>query len=226
MKKEIVGMGIVLLVVGCAILLGSLVIIPFATAKPVLLPQGSYLITEFFTVSLEYTSHNRTLYNGDKLHIIIEVKSGGNLDINFYVMDEPNYNKWKAGESASPEISRTSITTYDSDWVVPYDGTWYFVYDNTYGSASKDVSAIVTKHWTETYYRQITVYRPLIPSQFSYLSVAVLLGGVVALIVGKTAKAPVSLARDNVSPAPKVLRAARHRTVPVRANVSSELRVC
>jgi len=185
MKKKIVETGIFLLVIGVATLLCSLVIVPFATAEPIMLPQGSYLITESFTVPLEYTSHNKNLSNGDKLHIIVEVKSGGNLDINFYVMDEPNYNIWKAGESASPEISRTSITTYDRDWVVPYDGTWYFVYDNTFGSASKDVTAVVTKHWTETYYRQATVYRPLIPSEFSYLGVAVLLGGVAALIMGK-----------------------------------------
>jgi len=226
MEKKIVGTGIFLLVVGVATLLCSLVIVPFATADPVVLPQGSYLITESFTVPVGYTFHNKTLFEGDNLHVIVEVTSGGNLDINFYVMDEPNYNIWKAGESASPEISRISITTYDSDWVVPYDGTWFFVYDNTFGSASKDVTTVVTKHWTETYYRQTTVYRPLIPSEFSYLSVAVLLGGVVTLIVGKTAKAPVSLARNNVSTAPKVLRVARHRTVPVRANVSSELRVC
>ena len=193
MEKKIVGTGIFLLVVGVATLLCSLVIVPFATAEPIVLPQGSYLITESFTVSLEYTSHNKTLSMGDKLHIIVEVKSGGNLDIDFYVMDEPKYNIWKTGESVSPEISRTSITTYDSDWVVPYDGTWYFVYDNTYGSASKDVTTVVTKHWTETYYRQTTVYRPLIPSDFSYLSVAVLLGGVASLVMGITAKeAPIS----------------------------------
>jgi len=193
MEKRIVGTGIFLLVVGVATLLCSLVIIPFATAKPVLLPQGSYLITESFTVPPGYTSHNKALSSGDKLHILVEVKSGGNLEINFYVMDEPNYNVWKVGESASPEISRTSITTYDGDWVVPYDGTWYFVYDNTFGSTSKDITTIITKHWTETYYRQATVYRPLIPSEFSYLSVAVLLGGVATFIMGKTAKeAPVS----------------------------------
>jgi len=185
MNKEIVGMGILLLVVGCAMLLGSLVIIPFATARPVLLPQGSYLITESFTLPSGYTSHNKTLSDGDNLHIIVEVKSGGNLNIDFYVMDELNYSMWKADESASPEISRINITTYDSDWVVPYDGTWYFVYDNAFGSASKDVTALVTKHWTETYHRPTTVYRPLIPSEWSYLGVAVLLGGVTALIMEK-----------------------------------------
>lgn len=186
MKKKIVGTGIFLLVVGAATLLCSRVIVSFATAEPIALPQASYLITESFTVSLEYTSHNKTLSNGDKLHIIVGVESGGNSDINFYVMDEPNYNIWKAGESASPEISRTSISTYDGDWVVSYNGTWYVVYDNTLSSvSSKDVTAVITKHWTETHYRQATVYRPLIPSEWSYLGFAVLFGGVAALTMGK-----------------------------------------
>jgi hypothetical protein len=194
MEKKIVGTGIFLLVVGVATLLCSLVIVPFATAEPIVLPQGSYLITESFTVPLEYTSHNKTLSNGDKLHIIVEVKSGGNLDINFYVMDEPNYNIWKAGESASPEISRTSITTYDSDWVVPYDGTWYFVYDNSADSVySKDVTAVVTKHWTETYYREVTQYGPLIPFKYSIPSAIVFFGGIAILVMDRVIKeTPVS----------------------------------
>jgi len=193
-KKKTIGMGIFLLVVGVATLICSLVIAPFATAEPIVLPQGSYLITDSFTVPLGYTFHNKTLFEGDKLHILVEVTNGGDLDINFYVMDESNYGMWNAGESASPQISRTNITAFDDDWVVPYDGTWYFVYDNSFGSvSSKDVTTIITKHWTETAYREVTEYRSLIPSEFSYLSVAVLLGGVATFIMGKTAKeAPVS----------------------------------
>jgi len=190
LKKEIVGTGVFLLVAGFAVLLCSLVIVPFVIAEPIVLPQGSYLITESFTVPLGHTFHNKTLSNGDKLHIIVEVKSGGNLDINFYVMDEPNYNNWKAGESASPEISRTIITTYHSDWVVPYDGRWYFVYDNTLGSTSKDVTTIVTKHRIEIAYREATVYGPLIPSEYSFLSVIVLLGGVVLVVGGIVKETP------------------------------------
>jgi len=185
MKKKIVGAGIFLLVVGAVTLLCSLVIVPFATAEPIVLPQASYLITESFTLPPGYASHNETLSDGDKLHIDVGAARGSNLEIDFHVMDEPNYSRWKAGESASPQISRANMTSFEDDWVVPYDGTWYFVYDNTYGSTSKDVTTTVTKHWTEIYYRQATVYRPLIPSEWSFLSVAVLLGGVAALIMGK-----------------------------------------
>lgn len=186
MKKKIGGTGIFLLVVGFATLLCSLVIVPFATADPIVLPQASYLITESFTLPLGHGSHNRTLSNGDKLHIYVEVTSGGDLDIDFYVMDEANYNKWKAEESSSPQISRTDLTVFEDDWVVPYDGTWYFVYDSTLSSvSSKEVTTIITKHWTETYYRQTIVHRPLIPSEWAYLSVAVLLGGVAALTMEK-----------------------------------------
>ena len=206
MKKEIVGTGIFLLVVGCATLIFSLVVVPFATAEPVVLPQSSYLITGSFTVPPRYTSHNETLSNGDKLHILVEVTSGGNSGIDFYVMDEPNYGKWKAGESASPQISRTNMTTVEEEWVVPHDGTWYFVYDNTFGSASEDVTTIVTKHWTETAYREVTEYRPLIPSEFSFVGGIVLLGGVAALVSGKIVKeAPVASSRNNISIAPSFL---------------------
>jgi len=194
-KKEIVVMSIFLLVLGCATLLCSLIIIPFATAEPIVLPQSSYLITESFTVPSGYMSHNITLSAGDKLHIWVDVIGGGNLDIDFHVMDETNYNAWKAGESASPQITYTNTTTLDCNWVVPRDGAWYFVYDNTLGSvSSKDVTTVVTSYWTETAYRRVTEYRPLLPSGFSYLSVAVLLGGVTVLFLGKTNKeAPVSL---------------------------------
>lgn len=107
------------------------------------------------------------------------------------MMDEPDYYKWKGDESTSPEISHTKIITFDSDWVVPYNGIWYFVCDNSFSSTtSKGVATTITKHWTETFYRQVTRYRPLVPQ---YLGVIVLLGGVLTLIMGKIVKeAPVS----------------------------------
>ncbi len=75
------------------------------------------------------------------------------------------------------------MTTFDSDWVVPYNGTWYFVCDNSFSSAtSKGVATDISKHWTETFYRQVTRDRPLVPQ---YLGFSFLFGGVVALIVGE-----------------------------------------
>ncbi len=183
-----------LLVLGCVALLGSLVIVPFAAAEPIVLPQASYLITDSFTVPPGHTFNNKTLLDGDKLHIFVEVTNGGDLAIAFYVMDELNYNLWKSGESASLQMSRTEITAFDVDWVVPYDGVWYFVYDNGAGSvSSKDLTAIITKHWTETAYREVTQFRPLIPFKYSIPSAIVFFGGIAIIVMERVIKeSPVS----------------------------------
>jgi hypothetical protein len=194
MKKKIVGTAMFLLVLGCAVLLCSLVIVSFVGAEPIVLPQASYLITDSFTVPPGHTFHNKTLSDGDKLHIFVEVTNSGDFGIDFYVMDESNYGMWDAGESASLQMSQTNITAFHGDWVVPYDGTWYFVYDNSAGSVhSKDVTAIITKHWIETTYREVTQYGPLIPFKYSIPSAIVFFGGIAILVMDRVIKeTPVS----------------------------------
>lgn len=191
MQKKIIWIGILLLVVGVIAYSCSFAVVPFSLDEPFLMPTSSYLLTESFSIRpSNHTSVNKTLSNGDFLHISVEVSSSGDPSIDFYVMDESSYLNWENDEAASPQISRTRTSTFDIDWAVPYSGTWHFVFDNSFSStASKDVTTNITKHWTETLYRQVTRYEPLISP---YVGAVILLGGALVLIVGKAVKAPAS----------------------------------
>lgn len=104
-------------------------------------------------------------------------------------MDETNYWKWKAGESAYAAITRLRVTNLDDYWTVPSSNTWYFVFDNSFSwITSKGVTCEITLFWTETEYKQITEHRPLIGSEYSYIGIIILLAGIAVLISGILAK--------------------------------------
>jgi hypothetical protein len=191
-RKKLIGIGVFVLIVGIVVTVCSLVIVPFTTTKSVQVPKTYDIIKESFSVpALSYKGYSGPLKSGDTLHIYVKVTSGGNLDIDFYVMDEINYYKWKAGESASAPITRPRITTYDSDWAVSQTATWYFIFDNRFSLlTSKGVTAQITKHWTETESKQVTEYHPLIPSEYSYVGTVLFLGGIAAIIGGVISRLP------------------------------------
>jgi len=186
MKKSLVGIGVFLLVVGIVVMACSLITVSYTTTKPVKVEKSDYWLRESFVVPAgTHHAYHGSFPAGTRMRIYLKVTSGGNLDVNFHVMDETNYWKWRAGESASAAITRSRITTFDDYWTVPSTGTWYFVFDNSFSwITSKSVTCEIIRYWTETEYKQVTEYRPLISSEYSYIGVILLLVGIAVLIGG------------------------------------------
>jgi len=186
MKKSLIGLGIFLLIVGIVVMACSLISVQYTTTKPVEVEKSDYWLRESFVVPAgTHTARYGSLSAGTRMRIYVKVTSGGNLDVNFHVMDETNYWKWRAGESASTSITRSRITTFDDYWTVSSSETWYFVFDNSFSwITSKGVTCEITHYWTETEYKQVTEYRTLISSEYSYIGVILLLVGIAVLISG------------------------------------------
>jgi len=193
LKRKISLIGVVLLAIGIVAIIFSLWQMPFQEQEPYNLPQSSDLISESFVVPTTGDLHRTAnLVSGDLIHIYFLGTSGGNRDVDFYVMDELNYFKWKAGESYSSEISLSRVTRYDKDFTVPYDNNWYFVWDNSFSwITQKGVTATITKNWDEIAYRDITVYHTVVPSGYStyveYLGIALVLAGIAVVSWGYVA---------------------------------------
>lgn len=100
LKRKIVFIGVALLAIGIVAIIFSLWQMPFQEQEPYNVPQSSDLISESFIVPTTGDLHRTAnLLSGDLIHIYFLGTSGGNMDVDFYVMDELNYFKWKAGES-------------------------------------------------------------------------------------------------------------------------------
>ena len=202
LRRNIVLIGVALLAIGIVAIFFSLVPLPFATKEPYDVPQSLNLINESFVVPVGDAYRTANLQSGDLIHIYFVVTSGGNLDVDFYVMDELNYFKWKAQESYSAQISLSRVTNYDKDFTVPQvvmnpmppiNATWYFVWDNSFSwITQKGVTATISKHWNEIAYRDVTVYHTVIPTEYAsyieYLGIGLVLVGVAVISWGIISK--------------------------------------
>jgi hypothetical protein len=112
------------------------------------------------------------------LNIQVTVTSGGNLDIDFSVND-----------GATTYLSYIRVTTINKNWAVPLSSNYNFVYDNSFSTfTSKGVIVQVTKHWTETAYRDVTTNSQLLPFEVSYVGVVLALAGIGISIYGVVKK--------------------------------------
>ncbi len=108
-------------------------------------------------------------------------------DINFYVMDDTNFQKYKSGErSVDYIIQKLQVSQLESSFVTRHDGMYYFVFDNSYETLyKKEVTFSALAQYTEIY-QQIVEDRTL--NSYGYPLIAV---GAVATIYGLVRKADV-----------------------------------
>jgi len=128
------------------------------------------------------------------------VTNGSDLGVGFFVADEVNYWKWRAGVDANVYLSRSVVlSSLATNWTVPYDDTRYFTWYNKFNlTADKGVTVQITEYWTVTEYRDVTDYRPLIESQYAYVGIVILLVGVAVTVYGLIAKVhPPSTPQNN-----------------------------
>jgi hypothetical protein len=194
MRRMIVLIGVMLLVIGIVAILFSLIPIPFATKEPYDIPQSSNLFHESFVVPVGETHRTASLQNGDFIHIEFTVTSGGNLDVDFYVLDELNYFKWVAQESYSAQVSLSRVTNCDQDFIVPHNATWCFVWDNSFSwITQKGVTTTISKHWNEVAYRDVTDYHTIIPTDYAsyveYVGIGFVVVGALVIVWGAISEA-------------------------------------
>ena len=168
MKKTVIGIGALILAVGLVVMVLSLVSLPHATTEPYDVPKSSSIISESFSVPPSTVTRTASLVAGDTINIQLVVTAGGNKDINFNV-----------NNVTLTFISVNRVTSYSRNWTVPSTGAYLFVYDNSFSTfTSKQVTTQVTKLWTETAYRDVTKYNPLLPYEFTYLGLLLLFAGI------------------------------------------------
>jgi len=67
------------------------------------------------------------------------LQAGSSADINFYVMNDSNFLKWKHREKADYILTSTG-TEFRFRFLVNYTDTYHFIFDNTSPSAKKSVN--------------------------------------------------------------------------------------
>jgi len=164
MKKQIVGIGFFLLIIGIVTLAFTIVDSPLTTTEPYQVSRSSTIIDESFTVGV--AQRTSTLNESDIIHIELEVTATGNNEIDFYVQDE-----------TTTYVEEARVSIVDMNWTVPFNGMYYFVYDNSLSwTTSKNVTTRITRYWNQNNYRNIT--------QYSYVGIVLSFAGTGIIVWG------------------------------------------
>ena len=192
MRREFLVTGIILAIVGVLIFFLGIVKVPYTTTELVEVPKSDVMLDESFTVpALSHIGRSTTFYKSLTLHITLTVTAGGNKDIDFRVMDEVNYWKFRADESyeyySAP--SRSRVSSVNIEWTPPQNKEIFFVWDNSFSLlTSKSISAYFYYTWTEWEEQETTEYRTLFSTEVSYLGVLLLIGGLAMVGYGLASK--------------------------------------
>jgi len=142
-------------------------------------------LDEAFTVPPgQASAYCGSFYDGTTLTISINVVSGGSRDINFWVMDETEWEHFKQGESFNYYTvpSWVRITTGSLTWTPPANQEICFVYDNTF-------SLITTK----TVYTKIIVNWDLMRFIAFLIVVLAVFIGIWLIVAGSAIKSKVQI---------------------------------
>jgi len=187
--------GLVLLVLGIGLFTASFVPVPVVSYNPktktVYEPKYTIVskvwLEETFTVSPgRAAAYCGSFPSGTTLTITIKVVSGGNRDINFWAMDEDEWDHFKLGESYHYYTvpSRNRVVDTSIVWTPPANQRICFVYDNTFSIiTSKTVYTKITAEYP-TYTlvpTNTTTYEPeMTPRSLGFLAIP----GILLIIVG------------------------------------------
>jgi hypothetical protein len=183
MKRTIVGLGVLILIIG-----SLLFTLPFISiARPfnfsVNVPKSQILLGENFVVPPSTVTHLIHLNAGDNVSMIVVVKSVSNPSaedvLDFSVND---------GSQTFLNYSKMSHLPYRFMWTVPNSANYSFVFDNSFSTSSKNVIVQFTSQWIERENHTVTLNKPIIPFEFSYLGVVLALAGIGLTIFGVVKK--------------------------------------
>ncbi len=76
------------------------------------------------------------------IHVDIEVTSGS--DIDFYILDEDNYDLWSSGYSSSAEVGRDNAGSVSLSFTVPVSGEWNLLFINDNWLYRKHIEGTIT----------------------------------------------------------------------------------
>ena len=98
------------------------------------------LINETFTVSAgSYKEYHGSLSEGGVLSIVLSATQ----DVQFYIFDDTNYQKWLNGQSNTAYLVITNTSSFSQLFVVPSTQTYHIVIQNTHTLLSSDVTLTV-----------------------------------------------------------------------------------
>jgi len=196
MRLPIVVVGIVVLVVGIALIAYGLM--PVVTTTQVSQGKTSALYDNTFTVDGEDYEAKSFAIDANRT---VEGEVTASKPIDFFVMDSISYDNWKSDQGTVEYIVSVRTTAEQKikfSFNTAKSDTYYFVFDASDFVSDRDVIFKLNTEWTEMTTQQSTSYN-LIPI---YIGVALAVVGGAITVAGVLLKPKVSPAPPTPPPTP------------------------
>jgi hypothetical protein len=181
MKKAIVGIGVFAIIIGILLVALPFDYVPKTTSEAYQVPKSTVIIGSGWMPPIAFPttdmSKGTSLTAGDSLNIQVNVTSG--KGINFYVNNGSLGSVYPYGIT---QLAYPNVTTINKDWIVRVNSSYAFVFNSTSLFTYNDVTLLVTKHWNETAYRDITQNVRLLPFEAFYVGILTALSSLALMI--------------------------------------------
>ncbi len=176
MRKPIVAAVIIILAAGIVFCVLPFVYLSETMSEAYEVPKSETILGGWTgmaaSASFRDAAKGTGLVAGDLLNI--QVNATPSKEIDFYVNAVNSSN----GAILATYLFYPDVTTLNKDWIVPLTSKYNFVFSSTNLFTYRDATLLVTKHWTETAYRDVTTDRRLIPIEFAYLGAVLISCGI------------------------------------------------
>ncbi|MEM2896697.1 MAG: hypothetical protein QW265_03010 [Candidatus Bathyarchaeia archaeon] len=178
--------------VGITIIVIGLLLFVFGTqtsiAYDVKIDKGNLIEPVYFSVKDVYfiersLQKNTTITCLGKVEIL---ETDDQNDINFYILEEENFKKWKAREDdVNYKLRLLRVKDFNTSLIVDKDGVYFFIFDNSYSFLKKEVNFQVI------YQREVLIPKESKSYELNNLGIGLAILGSVLTIYGIIKKEPI-----------------------------------
>ena len=173
MNKLVIITGTFFLMFAVMLIIIPFIDIPKTTTEQYQTPKSLTIIHNF--IGLGFTNPTKSATRGTELNandtINIQANATTNKNIDFYLNAVNDTNQ----KILATYLYYPNIKTININWTVPTTSDYNYVFESNNSFTLEDINLQVTKHWTETEYRDVTTNYQLLPIEVSYAGIILII---------------------------------------------------
>jgi hypothetical protein len=177
---------------GITIFLVGILLFAFGTQTSIVydlkIDKGNLIEPIYFSVENFYIME-RNIQKNTTITCLGKIETLGinnQSDINFYILNEENFKKWKAREeNVNYKLRLLRVKEFNTSLVIDKDDTYFFIFDNSYSFSKKEVK------FQAMYQQAILIPKESKSYEWNNFGIILAILGLVLTIYGVIKKEPI-----------------------------------
>lgn len=175
MNKVVITICTLFLTIAVLLITIPFIQIPKTTTETYQIPKSTFIVHNLIGLGFVFPSkiagRGTELNANDTINIQANATAGKNIDFQVNAVNQ------SSNEIIATYLFYPNMTRVNTDWVVPLSSNYDFVFKSNNYFTLEDIALQVTKHWTETAYKDVTTHYQLLPFEFAYSGIALIIVG-------------------------------------------------